>query len=319
MDEKEHEQHVSEVLERFCKHNLYAKLSKCEFHKEEVSFLGFIVGRDGIKMDPSRIITIRDWPTPKTFYNVQVFLGFASFFRRFIYDYSSIMILLTDLLKGSKHSKKTGPLEWTPEAQKAFEDLKTAFIEPLVLRHYDPEKPIIVATDALGFALAAILLQLASEATGQWYPVAYFSRKFTEIERRYEVHDQELLAIVEAFKHWRHYLDGSKHPARIQTDHANLRYFFTTKTLNSRQARWAELLAGYDFYIKYKPGRLNAADTLSRRLDYKLSEKEQEIGLLPTLQKKLKLHALNKENSTGGREHLLPRLLVLKVTDREMI
>ena len=117
-----------------------------------------------------------------------------------------------------------------------------------------------------------------------WHPVAFFSRKLDNREQRWEIHDQELLAIVECFKHWRHYLEGSEHTIRVQTDHNNLKYFFTTKRLNARQARWAEKLAAFDFEIEYKPGCLNPADGPSRRWDYKPSNfRERNVGMLPTL------------------------------------
>ena len=124
--------------------------------------------------------------------------------------------------------------------------------------------------------------------------MAYYSKKMNDEQRRYNVYNQELLAIIESFKNWRHYLEGSKYPIRVQTDHANLRYFFTAKTLTGRQARWAELLAAYDFKIEYRPGRQNAADAPSRRSDYMPSEStEDRFGMLPTLQKKLALGACN--------------------------
>ena len=118
-----------------------------------------------------------------------------------------------------------------------------------------------------------------------------------EAERRYKVHDQELLAIMECFKHWRHYLEGSRQPFRVQTNHNNLRYFFQTKTLNSRQARWAETLAAYDFTLEHRPGIRNPADTPLRQPDYKLSDmQEHHVGMLPTLQRKLALGIVKSED-----------------------
>jgi hypothetical protein len=88
------------------------------------------------------------------------------------------------------------------------------------------------------------------------------------VEARYKTHDQELLVIVECFRIWRHYLEGNPHPIRVLLDHANLKWFMTTKALTRRQARWAERLTEFDFYIKHCPGKNNPADAPSRRADY---------------------------------------------------
>ena len=119
-----------------------------------------------------------------------------------------------------------------------------------------PKKP-----NASGYG---VLSQLTSES-GQWNPVAYFSRKMIPAETRYETHDGALLAIAEAFKTWRHYLEGCKHEVLVLTDHNNLRRFMDTKSLSSRQVRWAQKLSRYHFRIDYCQGKVNgAADALSR-------------------------------------------------------
>jgi transposase InsO family protein len=110
-----------------------------------------------------------------------------------------------------------------------------------------------------------------------------------QAERRYQTPDAELLAIVKAFKKWRHYLEGSRYPIIVKTDHANLRYFMTTKQLSRRQADWAQDLAAYDFYIEYRTGKTNPADGPSRRPDYKPVDCRSEDVLLPTLHQKLKM------------------------------
>ena len=120
-------------------------------------------------------------------------------------------------------------------------------------------------------------------------------------ERNYETHDGELLAIVKAFKHWRHYLEGSQHPIQVLTDHNNLKYFMDTTVLSRRQARWAQTLSAYDFVISYPPGKANPADAPSRRPDYEPKEGEQNV-MLPTLQNKL------KQAIAGGNTPLIRRL-----------
>ena len=149
-------------------------------------------------MDQERVATIREWPRPETFRDVQVFLGFANFYRRFIYNYAAVAAPLTDLLKGSKDGKKAGQLQWNDGAEGAFQKLRDIFSSAPFLRHFNPEQKLRVETDASNFAVAAVLTQPDSE--GQWHPIAFWSRKMIPAEQNYKVHDQELLAIVAAMK-----------------------------------------------------------------------------------------------------------------------
>ena len=294
---EEHVRHVREVLTRLEKFALYANLKKCYFFRQEVEFLGFIVGVAGVTMDPSRVSAVRDWPRPRTYQEVQVFLGFANFYRRFIRHYSKIVKPLTGLLKGSQKGKKNGPLVWGDCEEQAFHQVKQAFTNASVLRHYDPALRVRVESDASGFALAAVLSQLFD---AEWHPIAFWSRKMIPAECNYETHDQELLAVVSAFKQWRHYLEGASHAVQVLTDHANLRGFTKVKQLNGRQARWATFLAPFDFVIEHQSGKKNPADAPSRRSDY-AGENQAVTHLLPTLQQKLAAWStedLTKEDDT---------------------
>jgi len=136
------------------------------------------------------------------------------------------------------------------------------------LAHFDPTKPVIIETDASDFALGAVLSQRDNE--NRLHPVAFHSRKFQPAEINYEIHDKELLAVVDAFKHWRRYCEGVVHQVQVFSDHQNLEYFTTTKVLKRRQARWAQEFAGIDFCIYYRPGTKNGKpDALSRRSEYR--------------------------------------------------
>jgi hypothetical protein len=259
--EDEHVRHVSEILETLQKHNLFVKLEKCVFHQEEVEFLGYLVGKNGVRMDPAKVSAVAEWPEPKNVRDVQSFLGFANFYRRFIPDYSEKSLELTALLK------KDRPFVWTPEAQKSFDTLKATFtrLEYGILRYYNPSLPSMLETDASDYAIGACISQRDPE-TQRLHPIAYYSRKMTPAECNYEIYDKEMLAIVEAFREFRVYLEGSPHQITVLTDHKNLEYFTTTKTLNRRQARWSEALGSFDFLITYRPGVSNTkADPLSRR------------------------------------------------------
>jgi transposase InsO family protein len=286
---EDHPQHVRTVLERLRKFKIYCNLKKCKFSTTEVEFLGFIVSTKGVSMDTSRVETITEWPEPTSFKDLQVFLGFANFYRRFIEGYSRIAQPLTGMLKGSDKGKKAGPFLWNEEEAEAFRTLKTAFTSAPLLRHFDPNQPIRLETDGSGMAIAAILTQPYTDEAGvtRWHPIAFYSRKLKDAEIRYDVHDIELLAIVAAFKHWRHYMQDSNFPVTVRTDHNNLIYFMKKVTINNRQAHWIEFLAGFDFQIEHRPGRTNPADGPSRRPDYVDRQHQAYNGLLPTLQQKL--------------------------------
>ena len=117
------------------------------------------------------------------------------------------------------------------------------------MAHFDAAKPVIIETDASDFAIGAVLSQRNEE--NRLHPVAFHSRKFRPAEINYEIHNKELLAVVDTFKHWRQYCEGATHQVQVYSDHQNLEYFTTTKVLNRRQARWAQELAGIDFRIYY--------------------------------------------------------------------
>ena len=146
-------------------------------------------------------------------------------------------------------TKKEQPFHWEYKQRETFEKLKKKFISAPILASFDPEKKIILKTDVSDQALGSCLSQL--NAKRRLHPVAYCSRKFSGPELNYDVHNKELLAIVDVFEEWQAYLEGSRHLIVVYSDHKNLSYFTTTKKLNRRQVRWAELLASYNFLIHY--------------------------------------------------------------------
>ena len=258
---EDHTRHVRAVLQKLAEAGLFASPGKCEFSVSQTSFLGFIVGADGISMDPAKLDAIHKWESPTCVRDVQCFLGFANFYRRFIHRYSYKCRMLYDLLrKGTKFS-------WTPACEKAFLDLKEAFTTAPILRHFDPSLETILETDASDFVASGVLSQKFPEDDRfVLHPVAYYSRKLTAAECNYGIGDKELLAIVIAFEEWRPHLLGAKDHVLILTDHHNLQGFLQKKLLNRRQARWALDLAEYNFKIHYRPGPQNGkADALTRR------------------------------------------------------
>jgi len=147
-------------------------------------------------MSTEKVDTILEWRTPQNLTEVQSFLGFANFYRRFIKDYSRIAKPLTEL------TKKSGKeWVWGREAEQAFQELKRRFTMAPILVHFDPARAVIIETDPSDFAIGAVLSQHNDEK--RLHPVAFHSRKFQPAEINYEIHDKELLAVVDAFKHWR--------------------------------------------------------------------------------------------------------------------
>ena len=191
---------------------------------------------------------------------MRAFLGTAGYYRKFIRDFSAIAAPLSELTKDSVK------FEWAAPHEQAFAELKAAIAQGPVLILPDPSLPFVVHTDASGFAVGAVLQQDQGKGL---QPIAFLSKKMADAETRYPVHEQELLAIIQALTTWRHYLHGSKFVVR--TDHKSLQFFQTQPMLSGRQARWKDVLANFDFDIEYVEGKANVvADGLSRRSDHQL-------------------------------------------------
>uniref|UniRef100_A0A8C1X240 Gypsy retrotransposon integrase-like protein 1 n=1 Tax=Cyprinus carpio TaxID=7962 RepID=A0A8C1X240_CYPCA len=257
--QEEHIQHVIFVLRKLREHHLYLKLEKCEFHTPSVQFLGYIIGPRGVKMDQGKVEAITHWPQPGSIKELQRFLGFANFYRRFIKNYSLLSSPLTSLLRNRPKS-----LSWNPMATEAFHQLKQAFKTAPILAHPDPNRQFIVEVDASSTGVGAVLSQRQGDPP-RLHPCAFFSKKLSPAEQNYDIGNRELLAIKLALEEWRHWLEGAKVPFEVITDHRNLEYLREAKRLNHRQARWALFFTRFDFKVTYRPGsQNNRADALSR-------------------------------------------------------
>ena len=162
-----------------------------------------IIEEGKITMDPIKLGGIRDWPIPTTVKQVQSFLGFGNFYRRFIAHYSDLARPLIDL------TKKDKTFEWTTKCQTAFDILKKRFTEEPVLMMPDHSKPFQIESDASKVATGAVLTQL--DSNGNRHPCAFLSKTLSPTKRNYEIYDRELLGIVRALDEWRHYIQGSPH------------------------------------------------------------------------------------------------------------
>lgn len=275
-NKKDHEQHVNKVLERLRKAHLQADLDKCEFHVTHTKFLGFIIGTDGIAVDPSKIAVLKDWKVPKNVKEVQSFLGFCNFYRKFVRDYGRIARPLTELTRKEELFDMT-----TERRMEAFEELKERLVSAPILRHFSYDLETRVETDASDGVVAGVLLQRKSEDE-DWHPTAYYSENMQGAEFNYGIHDKELMAVVRALRVWRPELIGLRrdHPFTIVTDHKALEYFGTKQQLNLRQAGWAEFLSQFHFVITYRPGSENVlADILSRKSDELKTQKEKRDAM----------------------------------------
>ena len=211
-------------------------------------------------MDPAKVEAVLKWPAPRRIKELQAFLGFANFYRRFIDGFSKRAKPMTALLR------KDTPWHWGASEQAAFEDLKQAFTQAPVLAMPDMSKQFTIECDASDYASGAILSQRQED--GSLHPIAYYSKSFNDAERNYEIYDKELLAIIRALDEWRHYLEGGPHSIDIVSDHKNLSYFTESRNLTRRQARWALFMSRFDFKIRYRSGVTMAQpDALSRRGD----------------------------------------------------
>ena len=252
---EEHAHTLRTVLQRLRDNKLYVRQHKCHFNLPEVEFLGHIVGRDGIKVDPRKVHIIKDWPTPKSKKELQSFLGLANYFRRFIHAHSSICRPL-HALTGENVKWHTGI--WTGECQRAFDLLKAKLSSAPVLTmpDYTKDAPEFeVVADASNFAVGAILLQGGR-------PIAFESRRLTPAERNYDTTEREMVAVIHALTVWRCYLDAA--PLTIFSDHQPLKYLSTKPSLTPRQIRWSQFMEQFNYKWEYRVGRLNAADPLSR-------------------------------------------------------
>jgi hypothetical protein len=293
--EEDHEKHVLAVVDKLIANGLYMDVTKCKFNTRRVKYLGLIVTTEGIEMDPAKVQAVKDWKKPTCVKDVQAFLGFANFYRRFILGFSAIAKPLTELTKNPKEGKASPfPLPDKHPAVEAFEKLKQAFTVAPVLAHFDPDKQCWLETDASDFVYAAILSQMDDK--GNLRPIAFMSHKMNPAECNYMIYDKELLAIVRAFEEWRFELSGTDGVIQVLTDHQALQYFMTSKRLNRRQARWAEFLAEFNFLVKYRSGRQGTKpDALTRRPGDLLENADDERRRYQ-LQTILKPHQVERYN-----------------------
>ena len=230
-----HQKYVHEIFDILEKNDLYAKIEKCTFKQEEIKYLGVVISKGEIKMDPKKLKGVADWPVPQTVTKVRAFLGFTSYYWYFVQDYLCIARPLLDL------TKKMEKWHWGEAQTKVFKTLKTKMCLCPVLKQPNFNKRFFLQTDASKYGMGAILSQEgehmpASDPSKQLkpklHPITYYLATFIPAKWNYNIYERELLAVMKSLAHWRQYLDWTKEPFTILTDHTNLQYWKSPRNLN---------------------------------------------------------------------------------------
>ena len=251
---EEHLERLRLVFKRFCARNLKINPDKCDFFRMKVQFLGHIVSKDGLEVDPSKIEAVQKFPVSRSQTEVKQFLGLTSYYRRFVPKFAEIA---RPLHKASETSTK---FEWTPEAQDAFESLKLKLTSTPILAFPCLREPFVLHTDASQFAMCAVLAQMQD---GKERAICYASKSLSKSQTIYSATRRVLLALVTFTRHFRHYLLGQKFT--IVTDHSALQWLHSFKDPDGITARWLEKLAPFDYEVRHRPGKsMGHADGLSR-------------------------------------------------------
>ncbi|KAF1334741.1 Retroelement pol polyprotein, partial [Globisporangium splendens] len=251
---KDHAQHLAMVCEVLRHEKLYARLSKCEFGKSSVHFLGHTVTAEGIQVDAKKTTAIEKYPTPTTQKTLLSFLGLAGYYRRFICDFARIALPLHRLIK--KDAKWT----WSSEHDHAFRALKLALQQAPTLRLPDFDRRFTVTTDASGYCMGGVLSQ---KIDGFDAPITFYSKKFGQYEEKWPAHEKELLAIKFALSKWRHYLHGRQFD--VFTDNSACRWMLHHPEVTPKLARMLTFFSQFDFVLHHVKGSTNVvADALSR-------------------------------------------------------
>jgi len=255
---EEHLEHLKQVFEIFSKYNLSLNLQKCKFFQESIEVLGHVLTPNGLKTVPSKVQSIALWEAPKNVNELRSFLGLASYYRKFIQNFSIRADSLFKLLK------KNQPYIWTSDRNEAFEDIRHCLLSDPILCYPDFDKEFIVRTDASTQGIGAVLLQVEEDKLE--HPICCVSRTLSPPERNYSVTDLEGLAINYAIQKFRQYLISNKKPTIFITDHKPLLGFYKNTIPNKgRHMRWIEEFNKYKIELKYEKGKKNVfADALSR-------------------------------------------------------
>uniref|UniRef100_A0A914EPM1 RNA-directed DNA polymerase n=1 Tax=Acrobeloides nanus TaxID=290746 RepID=A0A914EPM1_9BILA len=262
-DEDEHLRDIGVFLKTMIKFNMTLKLEKCQFGRTKIKYLGMIISPEGISPDPNSVRKVLELEPPKTLKQLRSFLGMCSYWRRYIRNFAGIMSPLYELTKKNDEDPNTKiEKKWSPEHQKAFEEIKKKLTTAPVLAAPKFRKPFVIETDASKKSIAACLIQADSE--GNEHPVAYASRAMNRHESRYPSVESEALAIVYAIEQFRPYIEGNS-TTIVKTDNSALCSLFRRQDLVGRLAKYQMTIQAIDLKIVHRSGSSNVvADYLSR-------------------------------------------------------
>lgn len=247
---------LDQVLSALSQAGFSFNLRKCQFMKQDIDYLGYSIKSGEIRPNANKIQALVDSPQPKTATQVRQFLGLASYFRKFIPNFSHTAGPLYPL------TKLKGPITWTAQHEKIRNYIVSVLTSEPVLTIFNPDLPVELHTDASSEGYGAILIQRQNNLP---HVVEYFSRRTSEIESRYHSYELETLAVVRAVEHFRHYLYGRRF--QVYTDCNSLKASKSKVDLTPRVHRWWAYLQAYDFDIIYREGRsMEHADYFSRNL-----------------------------------------------------
>ncbi|CAG2247042.1 Transposon Ty3-I Gag-Pol polyprotein,Transposon Ty3-G Gag-Pol polyprotein,Retrovirus-related Pol polyprotein from transposon 297 [Mytilus edulis] len=253
-DEKEHLKRLDEVFSRLINAGLKLKPSKCDLLREEILYLGHVVGKEGIKPNPKIVQSVDSWKAPSTAKEIQQFFVLCNYYRQYMYKFSDIAAPLSQL------TRKDVPFEWTQPCQESLKKLKIALPTSPILEYPQTDGMFILDTDASNIGIGDVLSQIQENKEKV---ISYASKKLDRVQQRYSVTRRELLAVVTFLQQFRHCLLGRKF--LLRTDHGSLRWIFAFKEPQGQLARWIESLSQYNFDIQHRPGTKHSnADAMSR-------------------------------------------------------
>lgn len=279
--DKEHMQNLTLVLQRFRDAGFRINRDKCEFNQKKIAYLGYVIDEEGLHKDAKKVEAIVNMPTPNSITQIKSFCGLVNYYGKFIPNVSSILKPLYDAATKNK-------FEWSAQCELAMTKVKELIVSDTVLVHFDPEKPLILHTDASDYGIGACLSHKMKNGTER--PIIFISRTLSSHERNYSMIDKESLAIYFGVRKCAQYLLGRKF--EIKTDHKPLVGIFGSKkglpTMSAnRLQRWAIYLANFDFVINHISGKNNnCADALSRLTSAKDDELDDDVSYLNFIQTK---------------------------------